>query len=166
MHPKIAALLEPATEASGRILPSINERGLLKRLKSLCKACGFCSPTQYKLHSFRHHFASLCANHQIAYRKALAWLGHSSSEILDLYYHLHDEDSRQAMLALAGVADKGESSDRPRDGPTPGSATEDNLRTMEQSRIETSPQVPEIQALTEMLNELAERAGFEPARQL
>jgi integrase len=57
---------------------------------------------QYKLHSFRHHFASLCANHQVAYRKALAWLGHSSSEMLDLYYHLRDEDSRQAMMALAG----------------------------------------------------------------
>ena len=35
-------------------------------------------------------FASLCANHRVAHRKALAWLGHSSSEMLDLYYHLHD----------------------------------------------------------------------------
>ncbi len=32
---------------------------------------------------------------------ALAWLGHSSSDILDLYYHLHDDDTQQAMQALA-----------------------------------------------------------------
>ena len=25
--------------------------------------------------------------------KALTWLGHSSSEMLELYYHLHDNDS-------------------------------------------------------------------------
>ncbi|MCX5633165.1 MAG: hypothetical protein NTW93_05795 [Phycisphaerae bacterium] len=37
----------------------------------------------------------------MAYRKALAWLGHSSSQMLDLYYHLRDEDSQQAMAALA-----------------------------------------------------------------
>ncbi len=30
-----------------------------------------------------------------------AWLGHSSSEMLELYYHLHDDDSQKAMLALA-----------------------------------------------------------------
>lgn len=45
--------------------------------------------------------ASLCANNRVAHRKALAWLGHSSSDMLDLYYHLHDEDSLQAMQALA-----------------------------------------------------------------
>lgn len=28
-------------------------------------------------------------------------MGHSSSEILDLYYHLHDDESQHAMQALA-----------------------------------------------------------------
>ena len=42
----------------------------------------------------------------MAYRKALAWPGHSSSDMLDLYYHLHDEDSQQAMRALAGVPEE------------------------------------------------------------
>ena len=50
---------------------------------------------------YRHHFASLCANHDFADRKTLAWLGHSSSQMLDLYYRLYDEDSQQAMMALA-----------------------------------------------------------------
>jgi len=42
------------------------------------------------------------------YRKALAWLGHISSQMLDLYYHLHDEDSRQAMMALAEAGESRE----------------------------------------------------------
>ena len=37
----------------------------------------------------------------VAHRKALAWLGHSSSDMLDQYYHLHDADSHEAMEALA-----------------------------------------------------------------
>ena len=43
----------------------------------------------------------MCSNHGVAHRKVLAWLGHSSSEMLDLYYHLHDEDSQRTMMDLA-----------------------------------------------------------------
>jgi len=86
---------------SGPIFTRITERCLLQRLKTLCEVCEFENPRQYKFRSFRHHFASLCANRHMAHRKALAWLGHRSSEMLDLYYHLHDEDSQQAMMALA-----------------------------------------------------------------
>jgi hypothetical protein len=50
---------------------AITECTLLKRLKELSKTCKFEKPEQYKLHSFRR-FASLCANHGVAYRKALA----------------------------------------------------------------------------------------------
>ncbi len=111
VHPKIAEKLLRARATRGAskpdaargelVCPTARERKLLMRLKRLCKALGFPKPQQWKLHSFRHHFASLCANHGVAYRKALAWLGHSSSDMLDLYYHLHDADSRHAMLALA-----------------------------------------------------------------
>ena len=97
----VPALLKPMQRSQGPVFQEILERRLLNRLKKLCAQCHFDNPDQYKLHSFRHHFASLCANHNVAHRKALAWLGHSSSEMLDLYYHLHDEDSRQAMMALA-----------------------------------------------------------------
>ncbi len=103
VHPKIATLLEPIRKPTGCIFKTITERRLLKRLKQLCKGCEFEHPYQYKLYSFRHHFASLCANHRVAHRKALAWLGHSSSEMLDLYYHLHDEDSQHAMMELAAA---------------------------------------------------------------
>jgi hypothetical protein len=43
----------------------------------------------------------MCANYGVAYRKALAWLGHSNSEVLDLYYHLHNNDSQKTMMELA-----------------------------------------------------------------
>ena len=101
IHPRIRALLQALPRNSELAFPGITERRLLKRLKEICYQIGLSNSEKYKLHSFRHHFASLCANHQVAHRKALAWLGHSSSEILGLYYHLHDADSQAAMKSLA-----------------------------------------------------------------
>ena len=140
------------------LLPDIKARKLLKRLKILCAKCKFNNPTQYKLHSFRHHFASLCANHGVAHRKALAWLGHSNSEMLDLYYHLYDDDSQKTMMELAksGVSDLAENS------------FEDSLRTVGESKMSNNPQVLELQELMDVIladKEKTERAGFEPAVQ-
>ena len=83
VHPRVASLLGKPKK-SGPVCRAVTERALLKRLKELCAVYGFEDPQQYKLHSFRHYFASLCANHPVAYRKALAWLGHSSSDMLEL----------------------------------------------------------------------------------
>jgi hypothetical protein len=141
---------------SGLVFGTITERKLLKRIKALCRQCKFENPNQYKLHSFRHHFASLCANHHVAHRKALAWLGHSSSDILDLYYHLHDEDSQQAMMALANstvVDGRFGAQDSPFEG---------NLRAIGESKIEKLLQVPDFKELTDVLFEKTERGGFEP----
>ena len=152
IHPKIADVL-PRKRGTGVILPTIKARKLLGRLKILCAACKFEKPTQYKLHTFRHHFASLCANHHIAYRKALAWLGHSSSDILDLYYHLHDEDSQNAMMELA-------KSHEVEIVPAPNKGS---LRATAQSKIVKNPQVPELQELMDVIladKEKTERAGF------
>jgi len=101
IHPKIASLLAEYTRGDGLVLPALNQTSLLRHLKELCAEYEFENPKQYKLHSFRHYFASMCANHGVAHRKALAWLGHSNSDMLDLYYHLHDDDSMQTMMALA-----------------------------------------------------------------
>ena len=155
IHPRIAELLNNKKHVHGILLPSINARRLLKRLKVLCKRCEFENPPQYKLHSFRHHFASMCANHGVAHRKALAWLGHSSSEMLDLYYHLHDEDSQRTMMDLAKSYP---SAHNPR-------AFEDSLRTVGQSKIVKNPQLPELQELIDVIlakNKNTERGGFEP----
>lgn len=155
IHPKIAELL-PKKKGSGVLLQSINARKLLKRLKTLCAVCKFEKPEQYKLHTFRHHFASLCANHHVAYRKALAWLGHSSSDVLDLYYHLHDEDSQNAMMELA-------KSHEVEIIPAPDKG---NLRATEESKISNNLQVPELQELIDVIlanKDKPEKAGFEPA---
>ena len=160
VHPSIASLLEPLKKKSGPVFAAINERSLLRRLKQLCAACGFDNPQQYKLHSFRHHFASLCANHQVAHRKALAWLGHSSSQMLDLYYHLHDEESKQAMLALARTGQNGGLVERPK------SLFERYLRARRISRISGGSQSAAVQEVAEWLKSMAERVGFEPTVEL
>lgn len=82
IHPRVRPLLEalPRVPGEPRVFPEVAERQLLKRLKVICKEIGLANPETYKLHSFRHHFASMCANHQVAYKKALAWLGHRSSD--------------------------------------------------------------------------------------
>jgi len=180
VHPKVAVLLEPIKKDAGPVLRTITERRLLARLKRLCQMCGFDDPQQYKLHSFRHHFASLCANHRVAYRKALAWLGHSSSQMLDLYYHLHDEDSQRAMQALAEASEAvspieaglpirtaGTSLTEANEGISPApemaSPREGSLKATGESKIEKPTQLPELQELTETLASGPERAGFEPA---
>lgn len=81
-------------------LKQATERKLLKRLKEICHEIGLSALVDANSTACLHHFASLCTNHQIAYRKALYWLGHSSSQILDLYYHLYDNNSQAAMKAL------------------------------------------------------------------
>jgi hypothetical protein len=156
IHPSVAELLSDKKHVHGVLLPTINARRLLKRLKVLCKRCEFENPTQYKLHSFRHHFASMCANHGLAHRKALAWLGHSSSEMLDLYYHLHDEDSQRTMMDLA-KSHPSTLNLRP---------FEDSLRAVEGSKIVKNIQPIELQELIDVIlaeNKNTERAGFEPA---
>ncbi len=109
---------------------------------------------EYTAKTFRHHFASLCADHGVAHRKALAWLGHSSSDMLDLYYHLRDDDSQQAMLALAAGA---ESMSIPASANT---VSEGSLRAVEGSRIEKLLQVQEFQELVDCLEKESEREGL------
>jgi integrase len=53
-----------------------------------------------RLHSFRHAFCSTCANNLVPERMVMDWLGHSSSEMIRHYYHLHDEESRRRMNQL------------------------------------------------------------------
>ena len=152
IHPKLAQLLKAHKKTTSLVFSNITERKLLKRLKKLCAECEFDNPTQYKLHSFRHHFASMCANHRVAHRKALAWLGHSSSEMLDLYYHLNDEDSQNAMMELA-KSNSSENEESPNEG---------NLRATGEYKIEKQPQVPEVKELMECITKETERGGFEP----
>lgn len=53
-----------------------------------------------RVHSFRHYFCSKCANSGVPERMVMAWLGHQDSEMVRIYYHLHDDESRRHMAAL------------------------------------------------------------------
>jgi integrase len=53
-----------------------------------------------RLHSFRHFFATLCANEGISQRIVMTWLGHTDSKMVAHYYHLHDTESDREMGRL------------------------------------------------------------------
>ncbi len=78
---------------------------LLKSLKRLCKRCGFSNPNQYKLHTFRHAFASMLARSNVSYKQALDWMGHEDSEILALYIKLFDNDAEKAIELIKYTVD-------------------------------------------------------------
>jgi site-specific recombinase XerD len=156
IHPRIRPLLTALPKNGDHVFPEIRERQLLQRVKGLCEQLKLPKASGFKLRSFRHHFASLCANHNVAYRKALAWLGHSDSSILQLYYHLTDSDSQAAMDALAG--DGFIAPDLKPEVPS----LEGNLRATGQSKIENEAQNKAEQFVMKLLGNETERPGFEP----
>ena len=159
IHPRVRPLIGALPKKGSLVFPGVSERKLLQRLKAVCREIGMIDAQKFKLHSFRHFFASMCANHQVAYKKALSWLGHSNSAILDLYYHLNDADSQAAMQSLAddtfgnGIANA-------------DSEKTSTLRTFDESTIETRSQSLEDDALMKALKTVTEREGFEPPLRL
>ena len=110
LHPELAAMLRArsrtgehlfaARELGGRGDGLIVDTVFLRKLKRLCAACEFTKPDQYKIHSFRHFFASMLARENVSYKYALEFMGHRSSDILDLYYKMYDRDAERAILAI------------------------------------------------------------------
>jgi len=112
IHPKLRSAIDRLPRKFERVFtarPSekypdgggeIDERRLLRSLKRLCRRVGFPNPDQYKLHTFRHAFASMCARNSISYKYALEWMGHKSSEILDLYYTMYDDTAEAAIKTI------------------------------------------------------------------
>lgn len=84
----------------------VNERVLLASIKRLCEKCGFADWQRYKLHTFRHAFASMCASAQLSYKYALDWMGHKSSDILDMYFTMYDGAAEKAILTVSYNAPK------------------------------------------------------------
>jgi integrase len=162
VHPRIRPLLDALPRGGSCVFPKIAARQFLLRIKQLCQELRFPDHKAFKVHSFRHHFASLCANHHVAYRKALAWLGHSDSSILQLYYHLSDEDSQAAMTSLATKPSPQplrHQADQVADV-LPSNA-EGVLKTIAGSKIGNELQVQIEQILTELPNFGTERGRFE-----
>ncbi len=112
IHPELRTLLDTAPRTFDRVFTArssgkhpdgggpIDERRLLRSLKRSCRRCEFANPDQYKLHTFRHAFASMCARNNISYKYALEWMGHKSSDILDLYYTMYDKTAEAAIATI------------------------------------------------------------------
>ncbi len=110
---KLKPILQSLPRASDSVffMPNsleVSQKKLLAYLKRLCKECGFANPKQYKLHTFRHFFASYCAQQNLSYKYALEWMGHSSSAILDLYFTMNDRHSQMAMNSLSFSSENSE----------------------------------------------------------
>ncbi len=86
----------------------VNSKKLRAYLKRLCKECGFRNPQQYKLHTFRHFFASYCAQQNLSYKYILEWMGHCSSDILDMYFTMNDRHAQSAMNSMSFNSEKPE----------------------------------------------------------
>lgn len=70
------------------------------------RRCKFVNPEQYKLHTFRHAFASMCARNNISYKYALEWMGHRNSDILDLYYTMFGDTAEVAIKTIEYPSNK------------------------------------------------------------
>ena len=114
IHPDLLSVLEemPRIDAyvfhgprGGRLKPDTVRRILIREvLEPLTER--FPTPSDEKgfrdgrLHSFRHYFCSTCANSRVPERMVMDWLGHVDSEMVRIYYHLHDREARQQMAGL------------------------------------------------------------------
>jgi hypothetical protein len=124
--------------------------GCLRRyLKNLCEQCGLPNPQQYKLHTFRHFFASYCAQQNLSYKYVLEWMGHSSRDVPDMYFTMNDRHAQAAMNSLSFNSGKAEN----RTVPERSGGHSD----------QTLPQVSHVQTVTITPRNITERAGFEPA---
>ena len=106
IHAQLRSLLEELSSSGGRIFHDkdgvrpLSEKKLLLALKRLCEACGFKNALRFKLHSFRHFFCSAAAQNNVPSRYLMAWLGHSDSKIVDMYFKMFDDAAEQAMASI------------------------------------------------------------------
>ena len=107
IHADLRAVLDSLSRLGERVFydqdgeTPLEERKLLKTLKELCAECGFENADRFKLHSFRHFFCSTAARRNLSYRYVLAWLGHSDSKIVDMYFRQFDDAAEQAMSSIS-----------------------------------------------------------------
>lgn len=92
-------LAPPCPKRAGRY-GKLNERTVLDELKRHCGACGFPEAKTFKIHSFRHTFLSQLARSKGSERYALDFLGHSSSDVTNLYFKRYDTESERQISTI------------------------------------------------------------------
>lgn len=99
VHPRLVDIFAGLDRSHPTVMPPMRDRMILRRVKQAAEAAGI--EGRMTTHGLRHGFASMAANSGIAYRLVLEWMGHHSSDILDLYYKAHDRSSEFAMQEMA-----------------------------------------------------------------
>ncbi len=119
MHPRVRRLLDGLPRAGRWVFVGppcakypqggqrVAERRTLAAVKKAAKKAGV-PEKKRKLHTFRHFFASFCANNGVEMAKLMKWMGHSSVEMVMKYYSLDEDESRRAMSSVpfGGIAEK------------------------------------------------------------
>ncbi|HEY7327792.1 MAG TPA: tyrosine-type recombinase/integrase [Gemmataceae bacterium] len=59
-----------------------------------------------RLHSFRHYFCSMSADHDVPEQLLMSWLGHRDSDMIRHYYHLHQDEARRQMAKIPFLGKK------------------------------------------------------------
>ena len=98
----------------------------------------FPNPNQYKLHTFRHFFASYCAQQNLSYKYVLEWMGHSSSDVLDMYFTMNDRQAQAAMNSLSFNSEKAESRTVP--GQSGGHSEQALLQVSPPKQLQSPPE--------------------------
>ena len=89
----------PAADGAGRG-EALNRQRLRETAKRICKGLGSPDRNRCELHTFRHTFASACAQNDVPYCVALEWRGHHSFCILDLHMEVFDTAAIEQMPSL------------------------------------------------------------------
>jgi integrase len=117
IHPELLKVLERIPRhADGRVFhgpcggilkPDIVRRTLIDSVTPLKSKFpgqpGFRGFADGRLHTFRHFFCSKCAADGVPEQVVMRWLGHTTSRMVQHYYHLHDEESQRQMSKLTSV---------------------------------------------------------------
>ena len=86
----------PSTRDPKGVKP-INVRKVLTQVKRLCKQLKFLGHERMKVHSFRHFFCSTLAKEGAPERYVRGLLGHSSSDMVNLYFTMYDPMARSVI---------------------------------------------------------------------
>jgi integrase len=129
---------------AGRLKPDTVRRTLVEEvLKPLAgkfpKAEGEVGFVDGRLHSFRHFFVSECVQEGIPERTTMRWVGHRDSEMVNHYYHLHDDESRRQMARLGGFG-VGELFNEENAGGVAGVTIGEDVRSAEAARKDDRPE--------------------------
>jgi hypothetical protein len=110
----------------GRVKPDTIRNILIREvLKPVAVKLNRPSLLRGRLHSFRHYFCTLCASSGVTEPVVRRWMGHTSSIMLDHYFHLPGDKARESINSIKIVAHSAALAETPATENTKGDAEAD-----------------------------------------